>query len=221
MEQESYYTVKDVMRITGYSLRNVDRYCEKGIFVVLNPGGNPRKISRASVDAFNEANGPRPLDEVDVLKQELLEQKQATGDALRQLAALRARLEDLEHLVKRQFAEIETWFRAQHGRRSRGPSPADPDGAISLVEFARRHNIQRYGKLRGLAEREPTLVTVILRPNATEKPHKWMITPGQMDPLLSVLEEHGIAWQPCDGCPHAAQEHQAPQEEHDRLQLAQ
>src|SRR5258708_3472637 len=125
MEEESYYKVKDVMRLTGYSLRSVERYIENGVFVVLNPGGNPRKISRASVDAFNEANGHRPLDEMEVLKQGIQEQKQATGDALLQIAALRARVEELER------QRVEARFHAQLGRRSRRSTPAGPDGAIS------------------------------------------------------------------------------------------
>lgn len=221
--EKDYYTMKDVVRLTKYSLRQLERFLASGELVeVDHRPHHERKVSQASVQAFLDAHGIRPIDDVEVLKEEHQEQKQATGDALLQIATLRARVEDLEHLVKRGFAEIEARFHAQFGRRSRESTSAAPDGAISLVAFARQHKIQRYGKLRGLAEREPTLVTVIVRPNATEKPRKWMITPEQMAPLLNVLEDHGIVWHPCcDQCPHIHNQVPAPYEERDQLQLAQ
>ena len=202
MEEEPYYTVKDVMRLTGYSLRQVDRYIEKGTFIVLNPNQRqPRKISQASVDAFNEANGHRAVDELEMLKQEHLEQKQAVGDVARQVAALRARVEDLERQVKRLFAELEARFRSQLGHRSRGSAPTGPADAILLIRFAEAHAVP-IGRMRNLAKHDPTLATIIPRPYAEHKKHKWMIAPAQMAPMLAALEEHGTIYTPCAQCPH-------------------
>jgi hypothetical protein len=102
------------------------------------------------------------------------------------------------------LAELEALIRAQPGHRSRSSTPAGPDGAIMLVEFAEAHAVT-IGILRGLAERDPTLATVIERPYAEHKKHKWMIVPAQMAPMLAALEKHGTPYKPCAHRPHEAE----------------
>ncbi len=194
--EEEYVTINDAMRLTGYSLRRIDRYIKDGILEVIDHQKNkPRKISRASIDAFNAERGYRPVDEVDALKQEFLAQKQITGDTLLQVAAIRA-----------QVAELEAKIRAQAGHRSRGSTPPGPDEAIMLVRFAEAHAVP-VGRMRNLAEHDPSLATVIERPDAQSKKHKWMIVPEQMAHMLAALQEHGTAYTPCASCPHAGAEY--------------
>jgi hypothetical protein len=205
--EEEYVTINDAMRLTGYSLRQIDRYIKDGILEVIDHQKNkPRKISRASIDAFNAERGYRPVDEVDALKQESLAQKQITGDTLLQVAAIRAQVADLERLVKRMFAELEAKIHAQAGHRSRGSTPPGPDEAIMLVRFAEAHAVP-VGRMRNLAEHDPSLATVIKRPDAQSKKHKWMIVPEQMAHMLAALQAHGTAYTPCASCPHAGAEH--------------
>jgi Helix-turn-helix domain len=201
-DQSATVTVKDAMRLTGYSLRQIDRFIEAGELEVVNhQPGRQRKISRASIDAFNKAHGFRLVDEVDVLKEEHLKHKQVTGEVLVELAEIRTQFKEFQGWVKRKTAELEDWFHAQTGQRSQRSAPAVPDGTIMLVEFAKRHDVSK-GTLRGVVERDSTLVTVIPRPGAKEKKRKWMITPAQMAPLLAALGQHGIAYTPCAQCPH-------------------
>ncbi len=211
-DQSAAVTVKDAMRLTGYSLRQIDRFIEQGELEVVNhQPGRQRKISRASIDAFNKARGFHMVDEVDVLKEEHVKHKQVTGEVLVELAEIRTQFKEFQRWAKRKIAELEDWFHAQAGQRSQGSASIVPDDTIMLVEFAKRHDVSN-GKLRGVVERDPTLVTVIARPDAKEKKRKWMIAPAQMAPLLTVLEQRGIAYTPCAQCPH---------EEHDQLLLAQ
>ena len=201
-DQSAAVTVKDAMRLTGYSLRQIDRFIEQGELEVVNhQPGRQRKISRASIDAFNKARGFHMVDEVDALKEEHLKHRQVTGEVLVELTEIRTQFKEFQGWAKRKIAELEGWFHAQTGQRSHESAPAIPGGTIMLVEFAKRHDVSN-GKLRGLVERDPTLVTVIPRPDAKEKKRKWMITPAQMAPLLAVLEQRGIAYTPCAQCPH-------------------
>lgn len=216
MENEPSVTVKDAMRLTGYSLRQIDRFIADGVLkVVGHQKHQQRKISRASIEAFNEARGYCPVDEVDQLKQDSLKHMQVTGEILAELQAIKTQVADLERLIKCTFAELETKIHAQVRRRSQGSTPADPDGAIMLIEFAGHHGVA-IGKLRSLVERDPTLATVIERPDAKEKKKRWMIVPAQMAPMLAALEKHGVAYTRCPGCPHNdPNQVQEPQEERD------
>ncbi len=211
MGEEPYYTVKDVVRLTNYSVRQIERFLEDGTLEEIDhQPHHKRKISQASVKAFIAERGIRTVDEVDKLKKEQLEEKQATGEVARQVVVLQARVEKLEHQITQIFVDLATKFRASGGQRSRGSAPAGPDGAIMLVDFARAHTTT-IGKLRGLAERDPTLATVIERPGAKEKKKKWMIKPEQMAPMLAALEKRGFTYTPCTSCPHTADAAQAPE----------
>lgn len=201
-DQSAAVTVKDAMRLTGYSLRQIDRFIEKGELEVVNHWpGRQRKISRASIDAFNKAHGFHMVDEVDALKKEHVKHRQVTGEVLVEVAEIRIQFKEFQDWAKRKIAELEDWFHTQTRQRLQGSASIVPDGTIMLVEFAKRHDVSN-GKLRGVVEHDPTLVTVIARPDAKEKKRKWMITPVQMAPLLAVLEQRGITYTPCAQCPH-------------------
>lgn len=213
--EKDYYTMKDVVRLTKYSMRQLERFLASGELVEVDHiPHHERKVSRASVDAFTEKKGIRPVDEI-------TETKQATGEVARQLVALKARVEELEALIKRVAADLEAKLRAVGGQRSRGSAPADPDGAVMLVEFVEAHGTTM-GIVRGLIKRDPTLATVIERPDAEKKKHKWMILPAQMPAMLAALEKRGIAYTRCPGCPHddPDQAQRPQQEECDQVPLS-
>jgi hypothetical protein len=157
---------------------------------------------------------------VDKVKKEQLEEKQATGEVARQVVVLQARVEKLERQITQIFVDLATKFRASGGQRSEGSAPAGPDGAIMLVDFGEAHDLT-IGKLRGQAERDPTLATVIERPDAKEKKKKWMITPAQMAPMLAALKKRGYAYAPCTSCPHTADAAPAPESVAEEPSLAQ
>lgn len=221
MEKEPYYTMKDVVRKIRYSLRQLERFLASGELVeVDHRPHHERKISQASVDAFIEKKGIRLVDDVEVLKQDQQEQKQATGEIARQVVVLQARVEKLEHQITQIVVDLATTFLASGGHRSRGSAPAGPDGAIMLVDFAKAHHITM-GKVRSVVKHNPTLATVIERPDAQQKKHKWMILPAQMAPMLAALEKHGFTYTPCTSCPHTTDPAMAPEQVAEEPSLAQ
>ena len=87
--EEGYVTVREAAQRIGYSTRQVDRFIRRGKLEAVHYSASLRKVSVASIDAFNSERGHRPIDPLAQIKELLHAQEQVIGDSLRQLAMLR------------------------------------------------------------------------------------------------------------------------------------
>lgn len=209
MEEPKYISVNEAAKRAQYSPRHFHRFLDRGEIASVRENASSIKVEMASLDAWLEQRGTRPVDPLKLVKQEL-EQVQEKFAAQEQVnGKLTLENAELRNLITKWAARVEALeakFRVQAGQQIHGSGADSPDGTIMLVDFAKNHAVTM-GKLRTLVEHDPTLATVIERPEAVSKKHKWMIGLNQMACMLAAIQAKGIAYAPCGDCPHAATEH--------------
>jgi hypothetical protein len=114
-EDEAYISVKEAAHRIGYSLRQTDRLIKQGKLEVIHHSRSLRKVSVASVDAFNAEHGRRPVDPLEQVRELLHTQEQVAGDILRQLAVLRQQLAEQHAVLQRRCADLEGQVRLLKG----------------------------------------------------------------------------------------------------------
>jgi hypothetical protein len=209
-EKYAYVTAKEARQLLGSSQRQLDRFVGEGLLEVIDhQKGRPRKFSRASIDAFNAKHGHYPVDPLELINQQLAGQKQVNGELLLQIAALREKIAELERLMQRLCADLEGKIRALAGQRARNSargSPAErrglPATTIRLAHFAQNHRVEP-SSLRVLAEKDPTLATIIERPLAQVYKREWWLTRKQQAEVIAIWQVQGVKYTPCADCPHA------------------
>ncbi len=114
-QEEAYITVKEAAGRIGYSLRQTDRLIKQGELEVIRHSRSLRKVSVASVDAFNKKHGRRPVDPQEQVRDLLHTQEQVAGDILRQLAVLRQQEAEYHTALQRRCADLEGQIRMLRG----------------------------------------------------------------------------------------------------------
>jgi hypothetical protein len=106
-EEEAYITVKEAAQRIGYSLRQTDRLIKQGKLQAIHHSHSLRKVSVASMDAFNRERGRRPVDPLEQVRELLHTQEQVASDILRQLAVLRQQEAEHHTTIQRRCADLE------------------------------------------------------------------------------------------------------------------
>ncbi len=106
-QEEGYISVKEAAKRIGYSPRQTDRFIRAGKLEAVHYSPSLRKVSVASVDAFNAERGRRPVDPLEQVREQLGTQEQVAGDILRQLAVLRQQLAEQHAALQRRCADLE------------------------------------------------------------------------------------------------------------------
>jgi hypothetical protein len=114
-EEEAYITVKEAAGRIGYSLRQTDRLIKQGKLQATHYSHSLRKVSVASIDAFNRERGRRPVDPLEQVRELLHTQEQVAGDILRQLAVLRQQEAEHYTALQRRCADLEAQVRILRG----------------------------------------------------------------------------------------------------------
>jgi len=114
-QEEGYISVKEAAKRIGFSLRQTDRFIAAGKLETVHYSPSSRKVSVASVDAFNKARGRRPVDPLEQVREQLRTQEQVAGDILRQLAVLRQQVAEQHAALQRRCAELEAQDRLLKG----------------------------------------------------------------------------------------------------------
>jgi hypothetical protein len=114
-EEEAYITVKEAARRIGYSLRQTDRLIKQGKLQAIHHSHSLRKVSVASIDAFNRERGRRPVDPLEHVRELLHTQEQVAGDILRQLAVLHQQEAEHYTALQRRCADLEAQVRMLRG----------------------------------------------------------------------------------------------------------
>src|SRR6266849_8778364 len=114
-EDKTYITVKEAAQRIGYSPRQTDRFIRAGQLEAIHHSHSMRKVSVASVDAFNRAHCRRPIDPLEQVKEQLGTQEQVAGDMLRQLAVLRQQVAEQHAALQRRCADLEIQNRLLKG----------------------------------------------------------------------------------------------------------
>ena len=114
-EDVTYISVKEAAHRIGYSQRHTDRLIKQGKLEAIHHSHSLRKVSVASVDAFNAKRGRRPVDPLEQVKELLHTQEQVAGDILRQLAVLRQQVAEQHAALQRRCADLETQNRLLKG----------------------------------------------------------------------------------------------------------
>ncbi len=106
-QEEAYITVKEAAKRIGYSPRQTDRFIATGKLEAVHYSPSLRKVSVASVEAFNQERGRRPVDPLEQIREQLGTQEQVAGDILRQLAVLRQQVAVQNAALQHRCAELE------------------------------------------------------------------------------------------------------------------
>src|SRR5260221_9499115 len=114
-QEEGYISVKEAAKRIGYSPRQTDRFIRAGKLEAVHYSPSLRKVSVASVDAFNAERGRRPVDPLEQVREQLGTQEQVAGDILRQLAVLRQQLAEQHAALQRRCADLEGQVRLLKG----------------------------------------------------------------------------------------------------------
>jgi hypothetical protein len=114
-QEEGYISVKEAAKRIDYSLRQTDRFIKAGKLEAVHYSRSLRKVSVASVEAFNRENGRRPADPLKQVREQLGTQEQVAGDILRQLAILRQQVAEQHAALQRRCAELEAQDRLLKG----------------------------------------------------------------------------------------------------------
>ncbi len=114
-QEEGYISVKEAAKRIDYSLRQTDRLIKQGKLEAIHHSRSLRKVSVASVEAFNRAHGRRPVDPLEQVRELLHTQEQVAGDILRQLAALRQQEAEHHTALQRRCADLEVQVRILGG----------------------------------------------------------------------------------------------------------
>jgi chromosome segregation ATPase len=114
-QEEGYISVKEAAKRIGYSLRQTDRFIAAGKLEAVHYSPSLRKVSVASVDAFNQEHGRRPIDPLEQAREQLGTQEQVAGDILRQLAVLRQQVAEQHAALQRRCTELEAEVRLLKG----------------------------------------------------------------------------------------------------------
>ncbi len=152
-QEEAYISVKEAAERIGYSLRQTDRFIQAGKLEVIHHSHSLRKVSVASVDAFNQARGRRPVDPLEQVRELLHSQEQVAGDILRQLAVLRQQEAEHQTAMQRRCADLEAQVRVL-----RGELQQEQEARCRLKQFMTALTAESGGEdlahlLRGLALR--------------------------------------------------------------------
>lgn len=106
-QEEGYISVKEAAQRIGYSPRQTDRFIQAGKLEAVRHSRSLRKVSVASVEAFNQERGRRPSDPLELVKERLSTQEQVAGDTLRQVAALRQQVAEQLAALQHRCVELE------------------------------------------------------------------------------------------------------------------
>src|SRR5258708_6044253 len=114
-QEEGYISVKEAAKRIGYSPRQTDRFIRAGKLEAVHYSPSLRKVSVASVDAFNRERGRRPVDPLEQVRELLRTQEQVAGDILRQLAVLRQQVAVQHAALQRRCVDLEMQGRLLKG----------------------------------------------------------------------------------------------------------
>jgi hypothetical protein len=218
-QEEGYISVKEAAKRIDYSLRQTDRFIKAGKLEAVHHSRSLRKVSVASVEAFNREHGRRPTDPLRqvreqhaalqrrcmeleaqerLLKGEIQQGREARLQLERIVAALTAGIDgqDLEQLIH---------GLARHATSSHRQPPfarrGYPPGTVRLAPFAELHGIEP-STLRRQAEKSPELATIYERLAAEVNKREWWLLPEQQPLVIAYWQAHGIPYTPCLDCPH-------------------
>ena len=206
MEEPKYISVREAATRAGYSPRHFHRLLDKGEIAHIHENKSSIKVEVESLNGWLEQRGERAIDPMELMKQEMkqVQEKLAAQEHVNGKLTLEAA--ELRNMITKVLARVEVLeakVRTLAGYRSRGAGAESPDGTIMLVDFAEMHAVG-ISKLRTLARHDPTLATIIERPDAKRLKHKWMIGPDQQKRMLAEIQARGIVYTPCGQCPHTA-----------------
>jgi len=105
-QPEASITVKEAAKRIGYSVRQTDRFIKKRELEAVHVNASLRHVLVASVDAFNVRHGRRPVDPLERVKDTLHQQEHVVGDILRQVALLRAEMEERYSTLSKRIGDL-------------------------------------------------------------------------------------------------------------------
>ncbi len=183
-EDKTYITVKEAAQRIGYSPRQTDRFIRAGQLEAIHHSHSMRKVSVASVDAFNRAHGRRPVDPLEQVRELLHTQEQVAGDILRQLAVLRQQEAEYHTALQRRCVDLEGQVRTLRGE-------------IQQEQEARRQLEQLVATLAaesGGADLAHLLRGLALRPTSSRRlpPYAKRGYPPGTVRLAPFAERHGV-----------------------------
>lgn len=183
-QKEGYISVKEAAQRIGYSPRQTDRFIRAGKLEAIHYSPSLRKVSVASVDAFNQERGRRPVDPLEQVKEQLRGLEQAAGDILRQLAVLRQQVAEQHTALQRRCAELEAQDRLFKGE-------------LRLEQETRQALEQLVAALAagsGGLDLAPLLQNLVLRPTSSRRLSPFArrgYPPGTVR-LAPFAERHGV-----------------------------
>jgi hypothetical protein len=182
--EDAYISVKEAAGRIGYSLRQTDRLIKQGKLEAIHHSHSLRKVSVASVDAFNKEHGRRPIDPLERVKEQLGTQEQVAGDILRQLAVLRQQLAEQHAALQRRCAELEAQVHLLKGE-------------LQQEQEARQTLEQLVAALvagKGEQDLAPLLQSLALRPTSSRRlpPFAKRGYPPGTIRLAPFAERHGV-----------------------------
>lgn len=206
--EDDYIPLSDAAKLMHYSARHLKRFIAAGELQAIKPNRSMIKVSKASIKTYHERHGERLVDPMDKLKERIAELEQVLGDALRQIAVLRAQMAEQQAMHQRQYTDLLAQICAlapQRGCKTGRPSPAEKRGLPAdwtrMTTFAENHSLKE-STLRALVKYDSTLVTLVERPRATKYKHEWWLSAEQQARVLAMLQDQGIAYTSCTSCPH-------------------
>lgn len=183
-QEEAYITVKEAAGRIGYSLRQTDRLIKQGELDVVRHSRSLRKVSVASVDAFNTKHGRRPVDPLEQVRDLLHIQEQVTGDILRQLAVLRQQTASQHAALQHRCMKLEAEVRLLKGELQH-----EQEARQTLEQF-----IAALAAGSGGQDLAPLLQSLVLRPTSSRRLSPFArrgYPPGTVR-LAPFAERHGV-----------------------------
>ena len=110
--EDDYIPLSDAAKLMHYSARHLKRIIAAGELQAIKPNRSMIKVSKASIKAYHERHGERLVDPMDKLKERIAELEQVLGDALRQIAVLRAQMAEQQAMHQRQYTDLLAQIRA-------------------------------------------------------------------------------------------------------------
>ncbi len=207
-----YLTGKEAAQLMHCDQRTVYRRVERGDIVASHDRKNKLRIAIDDVHAYLERH-PLPEEQVaqtqehtDCHCQERLETLE------QQVSQLREYVYKLVSLITSSSSQSQSLPEIQHflSQRSFRPfarlsSPEKrhlPIGSVTLVEFARVHQLHLY-TLKKLGQAGVIQLSIIHRQElAKRNKQEWWLTPQQQYELLCYLQEQNLPYRACASCPH-------------------